>query len=771
MPAAAKPTSNVYSQPYAYWTGRLRMIAGTQSDVDFEDEIWTFDGSRSVHQFDWRVSGFLRAESSFLRSRVNGDVTDFAKKLWVEMASQICPPTLRHNSVLSQTANHCFEAIIATLWFCETERRLTIDEHSITDFLHFLLTYGFNRRNIERPFQKKSEPRSYNVVSRLMVSRKWALAIDPSERWPQIGFRRPFGYPLIEAAHRRAFESMAPDTLTWGDYKKGGNLDKLGLDIGQYYVGHCFALIERNKTVCEAISCVFDRVPDWSKRLSASSKVVDANVSNLLSGINSPQQGLSIEKWTTLRSEISSILRDHNVAESLCSWDAEDFYGALSLEFAQRTSLPKRALALTVSAAVVCFVALAGWRTSELGFSFSSIKDAQNRDPLSQKEHPRRHFVRWKVFKTTGDLTIEREITNAQYDLLRLIFFLRGEDKSRPCLTSSRFKWMLTALPSQLSAPWMDFVINGNSPRATQQQLEKELEYWVVAKNRTGIRMAIARGRYKSRPSSERATIEKLIDADLKVALSNNDTSVANRVSSQISAGVKKLGLASPSPHSFRHMWAEAMLRRFDGDIGWLIRSQFQHISQSQWRAYTKDKANGAMVQLVTNEVVSELLGKVLSSKRETYAGPSVRAIRRIVGSTMLLTNKKRTSIRDFVDTQVHSFTATPWGYCLLRRSSAWRSKCTEDSAPQPQNASDTNCLSCTNFLTSKSHSAELLFIANTHAEIISSPNIPVPFRKESAKTLRAAAKYLEELSVPLPDETQTAIAQFTQDGERDYAD
>lgn len=45
-----------------------------------------------------------------------------------------------------------------------------------------------------------------------------------------------------------------------------------------------------------------------------------------------------------------------------------------------------------------------------------------------------------------------------------------------------------------------------------------------------------------------------------------------------------------PSPHAFRHMWAEAIYRRFDGDAGWMIRSQFKHISRTMWLAYIRDK-------------------------------------------------------------------------------------------------------------------------------------------------------------------------------------
>ena len=51
-----------------------------------------------------------------------------------------------------------------------------------------------------------------------------------------------------------------------------------------------------------------------------------------------------------------------------------------------------------------------------------------------------------------------------------------------------------------------------------------------------------------------------------------------------------------PTPHAFRHMWAEAVYRRFDGDIGWMIRSQFKHITRYMWGDYIRDKENRVKV-------------------------------------------------------------------------------------------------------------------------------------------------------------------------------
>lgn len=49
-------------------------------------------------------------------------------------------------------------------------------------------------------------------------------------------------------------------------------------------------------------------------------------------------------------------------------------------------------------------------------------------------------------------------------------------------------------------------------------------------------------------------------------------------------------GVRYPSPHAFRHIWAEAVLTRYQGDVGAVIRHQFCHLDNSFFMAYLRDK-------------------------------------------------------------------------------------------------------------------------------------------------------------------------------------
>lgn len=107
-----------------------------------------------------------------------------------------------------------------------------------------------------------------------------------------------------------------------------------------------------------------------------------------------------------------------------------------------------------------------------------------------------------------------------------------------------------------------------------------------------------------------------------------------------------------PSPHAFRHMWAESVYRRFDGDAGWMIRSQFKHISQTMWLAYIRDKDNRFEHQRVKLVVIHSLVANFLRHKGEGYTGRMTTLLRRLSQKTKVLTADEQKELAATLATQ-----------------------------------------------------------------------------------------------------------------------
>src|SRR5690606_38130366 len=89
-----------------------------------------------------------------------------------------------------------------------------------------------------------------------------------------------------------------------------------------------------------------------------------------------------------------------------------------------------------------------------------------------------------------------------------------------------------------------------------------------------------------------------------------------------------------PTAHAFRHMWAEAVLRRFSGDLGSFIRSSFKHVSKDMWQAYICDKANIHTLKSAKREVISSLLNSYIAKEGEGFAGGMSKYIDRMLNGT-----------------------------------------------------------------------------------------------------------------------------------------
>ncbi|MBO7928088.1 hypothetical protein J5X91_17785 [Pseudoalteromonas sp. K222D] len=206
-----------------------------------------------------------------------------------------------------------------------------------------------------------------------------------------------------------------------------------------------------------------------------------------------------------------------------------------------------------------------------------------------------------------------------------------------------------------------------------------------------------------------------------------------------------------PTPHAFRHMWAEAVFRRFDGDAGWMIRSNFKHISESMWVAYIANKADVNIHQQLKINIASSLMKNWLRNKGANTSGRYHTFLKRLFKNTSITSFQEADSLIDKIsETDVISVKANPWGYCINRYSTTSFAKCAEDGEAKPRNAKPDLCLGCINFMTDRTNVDYIIEQSWQHIDLLRSgyiEDIPKQFVDTSIAFISNAKKRIAELS------------------------
>lgn len=457
-------------------------------------------------------------------------------------------------------------------------------------------------------------------------------------------------------------------------------------------------------------------------------------------------------------------------------------------------------LRLVEAAGVIKFISLSGWRESEFGFSIKDFSASANSDVLDQAENPVKFQVKWVVPKTSGEAKLNRDITRTLCETAIWLTQLTEADNSSPCLYSFN---SLSKDPSKSSEfikksvgkLWFHFCnyykpfvqlrhlyelkeLQKSAKHSPQLQARlAELESLCVTENWEALKSDPLLLTAYNRINNEIDRVSFLLDEDLRRgfvwqykigALSSEHKNILDQY---LSAETKDAILALrskdqvtpiftrevineiisnclyPTPHAFRHMWAEAVYRRFDGDAGWMIRSNFKHVSHSMWLAYIRNKDNRRQHDKVKRTVVSSMLNNFILKNGEGYAGATEKLVRRMFLNTQVRTlNELSAAIDEYVDLEIEDIKSNPWGFCILRKRSKVHAQCSDGGGPQRQNASPSLCLGCThNFSQSGNIEGILLGISND-LKVIKNADIPRSFRLASSNTVSIALKQLIKL-------------------------
>jgi hypothetical protein len=205
-----------------------------------------------------------------------------------------------------------------------------------------------------------------------------------------------------------------------------------------------------------------------------------------------------------------------------------------------------------------------------------------------------------------------------------------------------------------------------------------------------------------------------------------------------------------PSPHALRHIWAEAVLRRYRGDVGKYIRANFKHLDERFFVAYLRNKETKALYQVATRNVINAVVSNQINSMRDSrrpYAGAFDRYLSKAVRATRVVTIEERENLASKISTQkIISMKGNPWATCILRKGTENQAKCSKEGVPLPYNSSPSLCLGCINGDVAEGNFHGIVIYVKYDIKVCLNKNLPWVIKEPHYRTLTLALKRILEL-------------------------
>lgn len=403
-------------------------------------------------------------------------------------------------------------------------------------------------------------------------------------------------------------------------------------------------------------------------------------------------------------------------------------------------------------------VAWLGYRKSEFGFPFSAIHVEPNLDILDNAHVPFRFKLKWLVPKTNYKVKIDREITSQCYQVAAQLHELFELSDEAPCLYQStganKYKSASNAsekyIELRVKANWFAFIDNYplfNEVNELQELAAKDVRtlnkdeqvrlQWLsqaydlssartqflfathakLIRDRDKLRFTAFAGDKKQKAfkasldefhrtgcisnPQHKAVVETYLSEDTRKWL-RSETIHLNRKSMMDISKELLQGVRYPTPHAFRHIWAEAVLTRYQGDVGAVIRHQFCHLDYSFFMAYLREKEPRALVKAARMKVLNSIVDTLLLDKQKIgheYVGGFARYVRKAAQVTQVMNESEMRELRDRIAGRVISLQPSYFATCVPREGGESRAKCAEFGDINSHNAKPEFCLNCTNAL------------------------------------------------------------------------
>lgn len=222
-----------------------------------------------------------------------------------------------------------------------------------------------------------------------------------------------------------------------------------------------------------------------------------------------------------------------------------------------------------------------------------------------------------------------------------------------------------------------------------------------------------------------------------------------------------------PSPHAFRHMWAEAVLMRYRGPVGSFIRANFQHMDERFFMAYLRDKDMKLINEHAERSFISYVSQQYADLGRNAF-GESVsqlpRYIELSVSKTSVISHEKYLKkVATVANERIESVKANPWGTCIRRAGTDFRAACSQGGIPHTHDAAPKLCLGCTNVDITKANLRGIMVYTRQEVEACLNPNLPSQLKMPYIDTIKRAVSVVKKLKAKSsnPSRYDKAIADF----------
>ncbi|MCG9702876.1 hypothetical protein L1D19_22685 [Vibrio natriegens] len=418
----------------------------------------------------------------------------------------------------------------------------------------------------------------------------------------------------------------------------------------------------------------------------------------------------------------------------------------------------KAAIDIPLYAMTNLVVVWTGYRQSEFGFPLSAIHSEPNLDILDNAHVPFRFKLKWLVPKTGRSTKINREITSQCYQVAAQLNEVFGHEGDEPCLYSyaenankENINQSQTYIEKRVKANWEGFVrayqpFNDvikldtlTSKHTTQLTIDEQKELELLS-----AKYSIGSARYKNLLScaqevkkdwsrlsctsvnsgkAQRAlkaslilfskgeplentkhqeVIETYLSDETKALLTSGSVDLNDRKTMRDITSDLLEGARYPSPHAFRHIWAESVLTRYQGDVGAVIRHQFAHLDNSFFMAYLRDKDARGLMQSAKQRYLNSLVELLIIESEqigEKYVGGLAQFVKKATSLTQVKDNNGMLALREAVSGRIIDVQVNPFATCIPRDGADSRAKCSKMGSLNPQDAKPEFCLSCTNAL------------------------------------------------------------------------
>lgn len=408
-------------------------------------------------------------------------------------------------------------------------------------------------------------------------------------------------------------------------------------------------------------------------------------------------------------------------------------------------------------------VAWLGYRVSEFGFPLSCIQVAPNLDILDSSYVPFRFWLKWFVPKTNKMVKIDREITSQCYQIAAQLNDLFEINDDSPCLYEivgvridrDKKNKSVGIIESKIRSNWGNFVnkyqpfidvvrLEALSRKVIEELSEDEKKEYMLLNEtytlnsvrfdhllktakkvkedwkvlsvtslegaqsasllRKSLEAFIHNGLIKNKQYKD--VIENYLSDDTKSALRSGRITLDKKEMMDICNELRE-GRPYPSPHAFRHVWAESVLTRYRGNVGAVIRHQFCHLDSSFFMRYLRNKEAKVLMlgarQRYLNSIVEVLLEDTENIGRD-YVGGFAVFTKKAKSLIKPLNERELRSLNEQISKRVIHYQSNKFADCIPREGAEHRAKCFRFGRMNPQDAKPEFCLICPNALITSGH-------------------------------------------------------------------